>query len=601
MPLILPSDLPATASLQRERIFTMSESEALRQDIRPIRIAIVNLMPKKEETELQLLRRLSNTALQVHIDLIRTRTYDSKNAKPSHLEKFYKTFEEIKGEKYDAMIVTGAPVEKLDYEEVLYWSELTEILDYARENVFSTMFICWAAQAALYHYYGIPKYAFEEKLFGVYKYPLEDPGLLLKGFDDEFWVPQSRYSFNRAHDLLQHDDLRVWAAREDTGIHLASTADYRLVFSSGHWEYDEGTLQGEYERDLNLGLNTKIPVNYFRKDDPSKGVNVRWRSHGNLFFANWLNYCVYQETPYDIEAISAKKVSKFGGSSLSDATQFMKVKEIIHAEQGREIVVVSAPGKRYKSDIKTTDQLILLDQKKAEGRQLEALRQNLDTLVEVNEQEKQRELLSFEERFHDIARALKLDTEPIQEVLTDLQEAHDSAFLISRGEYLNARMMSEYLGYEFVDATELIFFGYNGELDKKKTYHAIRSRLSSDGKYVIPGFYGTDPEGNIRLFDRGGSDITGSLIASALKSSVYENWTDVDGVMSKDPHLHQDAKTIVEMNYEELLHISSNGAQIYHKEAIAPLMESHVPINIRNTNAPSHAGTIIRNTKNEEK
>ncbi len=600
MPLILPSDLPATAALQRERVFTMSEAEALRQDIRPIRIAIVNLMPKKEETELQLLRRLSNTALQVHIDLIHTRTYESKNAKPSHLEKFYKTFEEIKGEKYDAMIVTGAPVEKLDYEEVLYWPELTEILDYARENVFSTMFICWAAQAALYHYYGVPKLAYDEKLFGVYDYQLGETGLLLKGFDDEFWVPQSRYSYNRAEDLLQHDDLRVWASREDTGVHLASTADYRLVFISGHWEYDERTLLGEYERDLKRGLSTKVPKNYFREDDPSKGVSVRWRGHGNLFFANWLNYCVYQETPYDIETISAKKVSKFGGSSLSDATQFMKVKDIIHAEQDREIVVVSAPGRRYKSDVKTTDQLIFLDQKKTERRQLDALRQKLDTLIEQNERENQRELHAIEERFDDIARTLHLDTTPIKEVLEELEEKTDSSYLISRGEYLNARLMAEYLGYEFVDATELIFFENKGRLDKQKTYHAIRSRLKADGKYVIPGFYGIDPEGNIVLFERGGSDITGSLIASALKSSVYENWTDVDGVMSADPEYTNDAQTIKEMDYEELLRISSNGAQIYHKEAIAPLMESHVPINIRNTNSPSNSGTIIRDGKNEE-
>lgn len=597
MPLILPPDLPAAAELQRERIFTMSEAEASRQDIRPIRIAVVNLMPKKEETELQLLRRLSNTALQVHIDLIRTRTYESKNASSSHLEKFYKTFEEIKGEKYDAMIVTGAPVEKLDYEEVLYWSELTEILDYARENVFSTMFICWAAQAALYHYYGIPKLAYDEKLFGVYEYDLSEPNLLLKGFDDQYWVPQSRFSYNKKEDLLAHEDLRVWASREDTGVHLASTADYRLIFVAGHWEYDEGTLRGEYERDARRGLETALPLNYFRGDDPSQGVNVRWRSHGNLFFANWLNYCVYQETPYDIESISAKKVAKFGGSSLSDATQFMKVKEIIRTSQDREIVIVSAPGRRFKTDVKTTDQLILLDKLRSDKRQLEALYNRLGLLIETSKEDIERETTALEARFKEIAQTLSLNQEPIHEVLRSLETSVESAFTISRGEYLNARLMAEYLGYEFVDAAELIHFEREGQLDKKKTYHAIRRRLRPEGKYVIPGFYGVSPEGSIRLFERGGSDITGSLIASALQCSVYENWTDVDGVMSADPNIYRDASTIPTMNYEDLLRISSSGAQVYHRDAIAPLQESHIPINIRNTNAPANEGTIVRDEK----
>lgn len=310
MPLIISQDLPAKSILDKENIFTMSEKRALTQDIRPLQVAILNLMPNKEETELQLLRMLSNTALQVKIDLITTESYKPKHADQNHLSKFYKTFSQIKSNRYDAMIVTGAPVEKLSFEEVFYWDELKEILEFVRTNVFSTMFICWSGQAALYHYYGIDKYYQDEKIFGVFEYELLGDGILTKGFDTPYFVPQSRYTKTKKEDLQGIKDIIVWADREDTGIQLATTKDYRLIFSSGHWEYDENNLYREYLRDEKQGLNTKIPVNYFKEDDPEKGVIIRWKSHGNLLFSNWINHVVYQKTPFDLNELTKKKVGR---------------------------------------------------------------------------------------------------------------------------------------------------------------------------------------------------------------------------------------------------------------------------------------------------
>lgn len=303
MPVIIPKGLPAEEELRRERIFTMSEARAISQDIRPLKIAIVNLMPLKEVTELQLLRRLSNTPLQIDIDLIKTESYQSKNTDHLHLEKFYKTFSEIKNDPYDAFIITGAPVENMEFEEVAYWEELTSIFDYVKEHVFSTMFICWAAQAALYYYYGIPKCSRKEKILGVYEYELLKSTALAKGFDDKFYVPQSRFTYNRAEDLTKVDKLHVLAADDETGVHLAATEDHRLVFVSGHWEYDHDTLHLEYLRDQAKGKPTQPPLNYYENGDPNGPIRSNWRAHGNLFFANWLNYCVYQETPYDITKI----------------------------------------------------------------------------------------------------------------------------------------------------------------------------------------------------------------------------------------------------------------------------------------------------------
>ncbi|MGL5258102.1 MAG: homoserine O-acetyltransferase MetA, partial [Proteocatella sp.] len=304
MPVIIPYDLPAKEILSRENIFVMNETRAQSQDIRPLRLAIINLMPTKIETETQLLRMLSNTALQVNVDLIRTKSHQSKNTSKEHLEKFYKTFDEIRDTKYDGMIVTGAPVEKLDYEEVSYWEELKEIMDYARENVYSTMFICWASQAALYHYYGIEKYKFEEKLSGVFENEVVAENVLTRGFDNYFYAPQSRYTYCREEDLSAVEDIQIIAKSEAAGVHISATSDNRLIFISGHSEYDEDTLDKEYRRDVAQGINPKVPQNYYRDNDPDKGIVVRWKSHGNLLFSNWLNYCVYQETPYDIEEIT---------------------------------------------------------------------------------------------------------------------------------------------------------------------------------------------------------------------------------------------------------------------------------------------------------
>lgn len=305
MPLIIPKGLPAKTLLEQEKIFIMNEERASTQDIRPLKVAILNLMPKKEEAELQLLRLLSNTPLQVEIDLIRTESYESTHTDIRHLERFYKTFSQIKDEKYDAMIVTGAPVETLKFEEILYWEELKEILEYVRKNVFSAMFICWASQAALYHYYNIPKHEKTEKIFGVFEYSILKNNTLTKGFDDVFYTPQSRFTFNTEEDVDSVDDLLVLASREDTGVHLATTKDYRLVFVAGHWEYDDRTLEGEFIRDRDKGMNPKIPSNYYINDDTDAGISVKWRGHGNLFFYNWLNY-VYQTTPYEINTIEEK-------------------------------------------------------------------------------------------------------------------------------------------------------------------------------------------------------------------------------------------------------------------------------------------------------
>jgi len=598
MPIILPQGLPVKAILDQENIFTMSEQRAAHQDIRPIHVAIVNLMPNKEETELQLLRMLSNTALQVRFDLIRTKSYVSKHTEESYLNRFYKTFEEIKDQRYDAMIVTGAPVERLRYEEVLYWDELSEILDFAQRNVYSTIFICWAAQAALYHYYGIEKQNLDEKLFGVFEYPVLHNGVLFKGFDDSFWSPQSRCSTIRREDVEKIPDLVIWAERPDTGVNVVTTKDNRLIFISGHWEYDEGTLLREFERDLNKGLEPNLPVDYFVGDDSKKGVRVRWRMAANLFYSNWLNYCVYQETPYDLNLLARKKVAKFGGSSLASGKQFTKVRDIVFSSDDRNIIVVSAPGKRFEEDNKVTD--LLLEFYRV---QKELNRENIteEKFIALSLQRDQ-VLQITSNRFHEIAADLFLDfkiKQTIDDVMADLMDLSERDEIISRGEYLNAKIMAEYLDYEFIDAKDLIFFNAEGGLDKHKTYNAIQEKLGLVRWAVVPGFYGTDYLGHIKTFERGGSDITGSILAGALKCEVYENWTDVDGVMTTDPTKNKDSKKIESMTYEELLMLAKGGAQVYHPDAISPLMEVGIPIIIKNTNNPSGEGTLVSHSKNK--
>ena len=310
MPLIVADHLPAQAELLKEDIFIMGKSRATAQDIRPIKVAILNLMPNKAETETQILRALSNTPIQVDIDLIQTESYQSKNTEKQHLELFYKDFSEIKDQKYDGMIITGATVEQMDFEEVLYWEELKEIFEFARSNVYSTMFICWASQAALYYYYGIPKHAATNKIFGVYDFEIQHRTPLTKGLDDYFYSPQSRHTYTKAEDVQKIADLKLISSRPDTGLALASSQDNRFIFIAGHNEYDKDSLYREYIRDVNKGLPIDIPINYFQGDDPNKEIVMKWRAHGSLLFANWVNYCVYQETPFHMEQIQRKEILK---------------------------------------------------------------------------------------------------------------------------------------------------------------------------------------------------------------------------------------------------------------------------------------------------
>lgn len=597
MPVIIPKDLVGEDVLEREQIFIIGENRAQTQDIRPIKIAIVNLMPKKEETEIQFLRMLSNTALQIDLDLIRMGSHQSKNTEMEHLNKFYKTYDEIKNNKYDAMIITGAPVEKLEYENIKYWQELKNILEFAKTNVYSTMFICWAAQAALYYYYGIKNEVVDGKIFGVYEYEKLEEDKLLKGFDDEFLVPQSRHTYVTEEEVRKHPDLKILASRKDTGVGLVTTRDNRFIFSFGHWEYDRETLHSEYIRDLEKGLEIDVPRNYYKDNTPEKGINVKWRSAGNLFFSNWINYCVYQVTPFRIEEIQQKNVSKFGGTSLSDAKQFSKVKNIILSEDDRGVIVVSAPGKRSNEDEKVTDLLIKTSDLKKRQEKINKILANLKRELNICDFEISKTLGIVKKRFEEISLDLNLNEDiylEIEECFKDIEDSGNSDFIVSRGEYLNAKLMAKYLDYEFIDALELIAFDEAGEINVEESQSNIREKMKLNKKYVVPGFYGRDSSGNVKTFNRGGSDFTGSIIASALDSNIYENWTDVDGVMTSDPRKDNSAKTIPSLKYSELAKIIDDGAEVYQKDAIAPVMEKNITIKFLNTNSPDSKGTVVK-------
>ncbi|WP_121614327.1 homoserine O-acetyltransferase MetA [Mesobacillus foraminis] len=299
MPIKIPDHLPAMEILHKEGIFIMGESQAFRQDIRPLRIVILNLMPTKETTETQILRLLGNSALQVEVTLLHPKTHISKNTSAEHLSAFYKTFDEIKDQSFDGMIITGAPIERMEFEEVNYWRELKEIMDWKFENVTSTLHICWGSQAGLYHHYGVKRHLLSEKLFGVFKHRiLKSNTSLLRGFDEEFYVPQSRYTQVRYEDIAKVPELEILSDSEEAGVYIVASKDGRQIFVTGHSEYDPLTLKLEFDRDLAAGLNTAVPKNYFPNDDQTKTPVQRWKSHGNLLFANWLNYHVYQETPY---------------------------------------------------------------------------------------------------------------------------------------------------------------------------------------------------------------------------------------------------------------------------------------------------------------
>lgn len=304
MPVIIPNDLPARDTLSRENIFFMDEDQASRQDIRPLEIAIVNLMPTKIVTETQLIRLLGNTPLQVKIKLITTETYKSRNTPQEHLLSFYCGFSDIKNIKFDGMIITGAPVEKMEFTEVDYWEELIRIMDYSKTHVTSTLHICWGAQAGLYHHYGVPKYLLREKLFGVFpQRVLVKNNNLLKGFDDIFYVPHSRYTEVRKEDIEKIPELILLADSDLSGVSIVASKDGRQIFLMSHAEYDPMTLATEYHRDVNQGLPIYIPKNYFCGDDPTQEPIVTWRGHANLLYYNWLNYSVYQATPYDLNEI----------------------------------------------------------------------------------------------------------------------------------------------------------------------------------------------------------------------------------------------------------------------------------------------------------
>ena len=300
MPIKVQRDLPAKAILEEENIFIMDEDRAMSQDIRPLEILILNLMPLKEETETQLMRALSNTPLQVDCTFLMLSTHVSKNTSASHLNKFYVTFDDIKKKKFDGMIITGAPVENLEYEEVNYWPELSMMMEWSKTHVTSTIHICWGAQAGLYYHYGIPKYPLPEKLSGIYNHTVLNPyHPLMRGFDDNYFAPHSRYTEVRLEDIKRHPELIPLAVSDLAGLHIVTNRDGRQIFVTGHAEYDRDTLAKEYFRDINKGLNPKVPYHYFPDDDDTKTPPFTWRSNAHLLVANWLNYYVYQQTPYD--------------------------------------------------------------------------------------------------------------------------------------------------------------------------------------------------------------------------------------------------------------------------------------------------------------
>ena len=304
MPIKIPNALPATETLLNENIFVMTETRALSQDIRPLKIAVVNLMPTKIATETQLARVLGNTPLQVELELVQTATHKSKNTSEEHMLAFYKTFDEICDRKFDGMIITGAPVEHMPFEEVEYWEELCRIMEWSKTNVTSTFHVCWGAQAGLYYHYGIQKYPLDAKLFGVFPHQVErKSSMLLRGFDDTFMVPHSRHTTVLREDVEKVPELKILASSPEAGIYAVATDRGRQIFITGHSEYDADTLEREYLRDKNAGLPIAVPKNYYPNDDDTRRPNVTWRSHANLIYSNWLNYFVYQTTPYDITAI----------------------------------------------------------------------------------------------------------------------------------------------------------------------------------------------------------------------------------------------------------------------------------------------------------
>ena len=306
MPIKIPNNLPAVDILAKENIFVMKESRALSQDIRPLKFVIVNLMPTKIETETQLLRLISNTPLQIEVTLLKMDTYKSKNISEEHMETFYKTFDDIKDERFDGMIITGAPIETLDFEDVIYWEEIMKIMEWSKKHVFSVLHICWGAQAGLYYHYGIQKYQLNKKIFGIFPIKLEEKyenNELFRGFDEIFNMPHSRHTKIEESDILKEPELEILAKSDEAGVSIIRSNDKRKIFLTGHLEYDRFTLAKEYERDVSQNKKIDVPFNYYPEDDPTKKPIFNWKAHANLLFVNWINHYVYQETPYNLEEL----------------------------------------------------------------------------------------------------------------------------------------------------------------------------------------------------------------------------------------------------------------------------------------------------------
>ena len=607
MPIKVPNDLPAIDTLTNENVFVMTDTRAITQDMRPLKILLLNLMPTKIETETQLTRLLGNTPLQIELELLQTATHKATNTAQEHMIAFYKTFDEVRDRNFDGMVITGAPVEMMEFEEVDYWDELCEIMEWSKSHVHSTFHICWGAQAALYYHYGIQKHVLPEKLSGVYKHHLDyKKGMLFRGFDDVFNVPHSRNTTVLREDIESIPELKILASSDEAGVFCVKSENDRQIFVMGHSEYDADTLLKEYVRDKAVGINPNIPENYFPDDDDTREPLVTWRSCANLIYSNWLNYFVYQSTPYDIRLISNEDlapvlrnrsdltVAKFGGTSLADADKFRNVADIISRDPARKIIVVSAPGKRSSGvitadsgkersgseDIKITDLLL------EAGRDDDKYDTNLRTVAQ---------------RYREIAAGLGVDIDIDSEMETIRRRSSGMkpgsrnrlSYLASRGEYLSARIMAEFIGYDFVDAEDIIRFNGEGEFSKDETRGMISAELRHHDRAVIPGFYGADYDGTIFTFARGGSDITGALVAEAVKADMYENWTDVTGMLMADPKVVRDPLTVPVLVYRELRELALRGAEILHEDAVSPVRRLGIPINIKNTLDPEKPGTLI--------
>lgn len=597
MPIKVPNNLPAVDILMAENVFVMTDTRAVTQDIRPLQILILNLMPTKIETETQLTRLLGNSPIQVELDLLQTRTHKATNVSQEHMIAFYKTFDQIQNKYYDGMIITGAPVELMEFEEVEYWEELCEIMEWSKDHVHSTFHICWGAQAGLYYHYGIKKKMLPEKLSGIYKHRLlYKTGMLFRGFDDEFYVPHSRYTTLDEEAVYNHPDLRVICVSDEAGIFALKSNDDKHIFITGHSEYDADTLKKEYLRDLSAGESPHIPYNYFPDDDPEREPLVTWRSCANLLYSNWLNYFVYQSTPFDLNAISSGDpykhelatdefdliTAKFGGSSLADANQYRKVAEIVKSEPRRRFVVASAPGKRSSDDIKITDLLI--------------------KTVECHDPEKAEDYLNkIEERYREIEDELKTGLDVKEEIgivrkrvrEEDPADIHD--YVVSRGEYIGSKLLAKYLGFDFIDAGEFIKFDKDGNYDSETTEELLQKELFKHEKAVVPGFYGSLPDGRVHTFSRGGSDITGAIVAASSNSDLYENWTDVSGLLMANPKVVNEPISVPLITYRELRELAYLGSEVLHADTVFQVASKGIPINIRNTNRPEDQGTLIVN------